>query len=949
MHKTLVRPDRAAVFAQILSYPMRTLVLFALLGSSAFGQIITRPIDPGIGNLPVIPGGPGGGGGGGGIGPGGGGGFPGIGIPINPIFPINPGGGVSTGPRIVTDTGMLAGQSTQASVVLPASPPTAAGPGQSTGGTSTPSTTYQWTISGGRITSDPTQSSVRFVADNAGTVALNVVVTTAGASQSTSAEVIVLSPALAGTITAPATARASAATVTASVPAAQSGDRTFRWSLAGNGAAIANGQGTNSVTLRPGAAGVVEVMCDVTLQRLATVTLRSFLVVTGDGQPTTLTVDNGTGGGTYAAGSRVDIFADPPSPGVVFDKWIGDTTVIGDPAHIGWPHVIVNVPAAPATLTATYKPVAEWTPVVVKNFNPIASASPTGTTFAYHVPAGPRGVVFLLHDTGDSRSDWFTRPEQLTLARDLVAAGFGVAALDSVNRTTGAWNTQSALASNPDAMTLGAALDRLIREELIAANTPVFLLGVGSGADAAALFARELTSGSASRAIKGAVLYCATGSATTAVASRVPQFFALAVHDEVLGTTGNAQARENSELLLGRGIATEVVTNPASPVPAGRFRRLGIGSPNFSAADAQAIWNAVKSAGLLDANNFPKSIPTLEAVRAALPVAFQSRAADVQAQLAVAFAGQKFFSDANARVIGFLDSRVADAPAPPAGRLVNLSTRTSIAYLGDSFTLGFVLTGKERATVLVRGVGPTLSRFRVTEPLPAPRLEIYRGNNLLAANEGWDASATAGEIVAATAAVGAFALPRGSLDTAVLLSLEPGAYTATLKSINGAVGEVLAEIYDVSKNATRLTNVSTLAQIGEDGAAVVPGLVIAGNNPRTLAVRAIGPGLTDLGFSSDAVLGDPRLVIRNVAGQTIATNDNWTAAGTTANAAMLNIVFRAVGAFPLRAGSNDAALVNALAPGSYLLQAAATPVATATGGSILSPNGTVLIEVYEVP
>ena len=910
------------------------LLALLFLARPSHGQIITRPIDPGGGGVLVPP--PGGGGpGGGGV----------IGIPINPINPINPGGGgaVPTGPRIVTDAGMLSGQSSQASVVLPATPaPAASGQGSGT----TPATLYQWTISGGRITSDPTQQSVAFTADTAGTVALNVVVGSGTAAQSTSAEVTVLSPALAGAISSPATARTNAPPVAATVPAAQNGDRTFRWSVSGTGAAIASGQGTNAVTVRPGSPGLLEVMCDVTLQRLATVTLRSFVMVNGDGPPAALTVNQGAGGGTHPAGSRVDIFADPPASGQVFDRWVGDTGTLGNAAlAASSPHAIVTLPATGATLTATYKSAAPWTPTVVNGFNPIAASNPSGATLTYHIPAQARALVFLLHENGGAAQNWFSRPEHLTLARDLVAANFGVAALNSANRVVGTWSAQASLAANPDAATIAAAIDRFTREGLLTATTPVFLLGVAGGGDAAARYGQMLAGATPARSIAGVVLYCATGGTMSAATSRVPQFFALAAHDDALGSAGMAEARENSQLLAGRGIATAVISNTASPVPAARLRSLGLNAPAFSTGDAQAIHTALKTAGMLDANNYPKSVPTVDAVRTILPAAHQARAADVVAQLAVAYAAQEFFSDANARVITFLNGRVANAATPPPGRLVNLSTRTQIAYLGDTFTLGFTLTGPQRATVLIRGVGPGLARFGVRDPLPALRLEVARSGAVISSNEGWDRAGNAAEILAAGASVGAFALTRGDLDTAVLLTLDPGAYTASIKSINGAVGATLAEVYDVSKNATRLTNLSALAKVGQDGEFLLPGIAIAGNNPRTLLVRAVGPGLAELGLAADSLLDDPRLVIMSSNGQPVAANNNW----TQTDPATLNAVFSRVGAFPLRNASSDAALVNALPPGNYIVQATAAPFPAGTTTVLPNTAGTVLVEVYEVP
>jgi hypothetical protein len=240
----------------------------------------------------------------------------------------------------------------------------------------------------------------------------------------------------------------------------------------------------------------------------------------------------------------------------------------------------------------------------------------------------------------------------------------GVAALDSVNRTTGAWAAQAALANNLDAGNVAAALDRLAKDGTFAATKPVFLLGFSAGADAAARYAEMLASATPARPIKGTVLYCATGGATLAITSKVPQFFALAANDEVLGTAGNTTARDNAQYLAGRGIASAILSSNPAPVYNGRFTSLALTTPAFSAADATAVWNAVKAAGFLDDNNYVKDTPTLDAVRTALPTNYQSRAADVLAQLAIAAATQEFYSEANSRVIAFLAARVAGTPAP---------------------------------------------------------------------------------------------------------------------------------------------------------------------------------------------------------------------------------------------------------------------------------------------
>lgn len=881
------------------------------------------------------------------------------------VIPINPGGGgaTTTGLRIVTDTGILTGETTQAAVAIQAA---GGGGNAAAGGGLGANATYQWTISGGRITTDATRPTINFVADAAGTISLSVAVTAANAVQNATIDVTAVSRAAAGAITAPATAvtattNAAATNITATVPPAQNADRTFRWTVTGTGTAIVSGQGTNSIAFRPGAPGPVEVTCDVTLQRVATVTLRSFVVVTGNGPPVAVTINNGNGAGTYPGGSRVDIFANPPPAGQVFDRWTGDTAALGNaPLAPFLCHTVLTVPSTPVALTATYKTAAAWSPTTVTTFNPqtITGANNTtttvSTTLAYFMPANAAGIVFLMHDSPGNLNEWFTRPEQLLLARDLVAAGYGVAALNSVNRTTGAWAAQTTLATNLDALNHTAALDKFIRDGVLTVTKPVFFLGMASGGDAAAGYAELLARATPARPVKGTVLYCSTGTETLSVVSHVPQFVALADNDESLGAAGLTTARTNAQLMVGRGVATATATNTASPVHQGRFRALGVTSATFTAADAQAIWTALKEAGLFDSNNYLKSVPTGAALTAALPAAYQTRVADIAAQLGVAYASQVFFSDFNARVVNFLNARVAGTPAPTPGRVVNLSTLTKIAYLGDTFALGFNISGQQKATLLIRGIGPGLGQFGLATALTAPRLEVNQGATLIAANEGWDKAANAAQITSAAASVGAFALAPGSLDTAVLLSLDPGTYTVTIRGLNGASGDVLAEVYDISKNGTRLTNLSTLAKITAEGEFLVPGIVVAGTNPRTLVVRAVGPGLTDFGLT-DGYLGDPRISILNGTGQTVATNNNWAQGGATGGAVALAAAFPAVGAFPLKATNSDAALVNALAPGSYTLQAGAAalpavnPNAPQPANTIIpSQIGSVLVEVYEL-
>ena len=122
---------------------------------------------------------------------------------------------------------------------------------------------------------------------------------------------------------------------------------------------------------------------------------------------------------------------------------------------------------------------------------------------------------------------------------------------------------------------------------------------------------------------------------------------------------------------------------------------------------------------------------------------------------------------------------------------------------------------------------------------------------------------------------------------------------------------------------------------------------------RCSSPASVAQGLSDLGLAPANLLGDARISILTTVQngnqsvtQTVATNNNWAQGGT----AQLNAVFPAVGAFPLRAAS-DAAILEALAPGTYTLQADAAPIGAGAQGLVTAPNqtGTVLVEVYEVP
>jgi len=133
---------------------------------------------------------------------------------------------------------------------------------------------------------------------------------------------------------------------------------------------------------------------------------------------------------------------------------------------------------------------------------------------------------------------------------------------------------------------------------------------------------------------------------------------------------------------------------------------------------------------------------------------------------------------------------VVDAMAP--GRFRNFSARAS-ASSSRSIVVGFVVVGPRQKNVLIRGIGPTLASFGVSGALADPKLEIFSAaGQRLAENDNWQPG-----LASVFTSAGAFALSADSKDAALLLPLQPGAYTAVLSSADGGSGVGLIELYEV--------------------------------------------------------------------------------------------------------------------------------------------------------
>ena len=133
-----------------------------------------------------------------------------------------------------------------------------------------------------------------------------------------------------------------------------------------------------------------------------------------------------------------------------------------------------------------------------------------------------------------------------------------------------------------------------------------------------------------------------------------------------------------------------------------------------------------------------------------------------------------------------------------SNRITNLSSR---AFVGAGASLaigGIAVQGEKPRQFLIRAVGPTLGSFGVGNTLADPVLTLTTALGApVATNNDWGAATNAADISAATSQLGAFALPVGSKDSAVLLSLAPGNYTALVSGANDTTGVALIEVYEI--------------------------------------------------------------------------------------------------------------------------------------------------------
>ena len=256
-------------------------------------------------------------------------------------------------------------------------------------------------------------------------------------------------------------------------------------------------------------------------------------------------------------------------------------------------------------------------------------------------------------------------------------------------------------------------------------------------------------------------------------------------------------------------------------------------------------------------------------------------------------------------------------------RALNLSTRGLVSG-GDNVLIGgFIVTGTNPKSIVLRALGPSLSGFGLSDVLRDPILKVYNSSGtLVAINDNWQSDPIRFVLEANGLA------PTNPLEAAVARSLPPGAYTVVVTGKDATPGIGLVELYDVSPLPnSRLGNMSTRGSVGTLDKVLISGFIIGDVDSATVVVRALGPTLASYGVSG--VLSDPTLTIYDAKGSVIASNDNWQDNPKAAHV-------RKNGLAPPNA--SESALVLHLPAGAY----------TAVARGANDTTGNALIEVYHL-
>jgi hypothetical protein len=242
---------------------------------------------------------------------------------------------------------------------------------------------------------------------------------------------------------------------------------------------------------------------------------------------------------------------------------------------------------------------------------------------------------------------------------------------------------------------------------------------------------------------------------------------------------------------------------------------------------------------------------------------------------------------------------------------------------GDNVGIGgFIITGNAPKHVLLRAIGPSITG--IPGVLADPVLELHRSGLPTITNDNWRDDPAQEAAIIATGIP-----PSNNLESAIDVTLLPGAYTAIVRGKNNSSGIGLIEAFDLSPAVpAKLANISTRAFVGTSSDVVIAGFILGNQSGYDkIIARGIGPSLTALGVAN--ALANPTLELRDSNGALLMSNDNWQ--DNPAQAAEIT----AGGLAP--SNPSESGIAATLPPGAY----------TALLAGLNNTTGVGLVEVYD--
>lgn len=152
--------------------------------------------------------------------------------------------------------------------------------------------------------------------------------------------------------------------------------------------------------------------------------------------------------------------------------------------------------------------------------------------------------------------------------------------------------------------------------------------------------------------------------------------------------------------------------------------------------------------------------------------------------------------------VGLVEGYDVDDSPVVSSQVINISTRGRVGT-GDHVMIGgFIVGGNQPKKLVVRAIGPSLANFGVPGVLADPVLRIFSGQTAIAQNDNWQVAdplcQSTGNTCGSPSEIAALGrAPSNLAESAIVITLPPGPYTAIVSGSGGATGVGLVEVFEV--------------------------------------------------------------------------------------------------------------------------------------------------------